>query len=223
MSVCDNLETLRDSIPAACTLIAVSKNQPEEKIREAYNCGQRHFGENRVQELTAKYESLPKDISWHMIGHLQTNKVKFIVPFVSLIHSIDSIRLLEEVNRQGLKNNRIVPCLLQVHIAREETKFGFSADEVRELLHSLPARKLAHIQVQGLMGMATFTTDQQQVRSEFLELKMLFEHMRSSALPENVTMERLSMGMTADYPLAIEAGSTMVRVGTAIFGQRERP
>jgi len=220
MSVQQNLTELKQELPAGCKLIAVSKNQPAEKIMEAYNSGHRIFGENRVQELTGKYELLPKDIEWHLIGHLQSNKVKYIVPFVSMIHSIDSPRLLEEINKQAKKANRVVACLLQVHIAEEDTKFGFSPEEVTDLINAPVWQALTHVKIQGLMGMATFTDDQQQVRREFRSLRSIFDNLRSRQLPAQVTMQELSMGMSGDYKLAIEEGSTMVRVGTAIFGER---
>lgn len=220
MSVKENLEELRQHIPSGCTLIAVSKTQPPEKIIEAYNCGQRVFGENRSQELASKQNILPKDIEWHMIGHLQTNKVKYIAPFVALIHSVDSIKLLEEIDRQAKKSQRVIPCLLQVHIAEEETKFGFSPDEVLRLIESSIWKDLANIEIRGLMGMATFTDDEDQVRREFKSLRVLFDRLKGTSLPANVNMKELSMGMSGDYPLAITEGSTMVRVGTAIFGER---
>ena len=220
MSIGSNLNEIRRNIPAACTLIAVSKTQPVEKIREAYDSGHRHFGENRAQEMQSKYEALPKDIAWHMIGHLQSNKVKYIAPFVALIHSIDSVRLLEEVDRQAGRSNRTIQCLLQVHIAEEESKFGFSADEITALMASSFWHHARNVAVKGLMGMATFTDDQDQVRKEFRTLKALFEKLKSTSLPSAVVMETLSMGMSGDYRIAIEEGSTMVRVGTAIFGER---
>ncbi len=220
MSVQENLEGLRQQLPAGCKLIAVSKTQPVEKIQEAYNAGQRIFGENRAQELASKYEALPPDIEWHMIGHLQTNKVKYIAPFVSLIHSIDSVKLLEEVNRQGKRFNRAIPCLLQVHIAEEETKFGFSLDEVEQAVTSLDWNSLDNVVIRGLMGMATLTDNADQVRREFRSLRMMFEKLCSSALATPVRMEELSMGMSGDYQLAVAEGSTMVRLGTAIFGER---
>ena len=218
MSVSQNLEHLKATLPAACTLIAVSKTQPENKIMEAHEWGQRAFGENRVQELVAKYEALPKDIEWHMIGHLQSNKVKTIAPFVALIHSVDSIKLLEEINRQGARLDRAIPCLLQVHIAEEDTKFGFAPDEVEALMASGKWEELRHVRVIGLMGMATFTNDTDQVRREFRGLKGLFEKLRSAKLPPPVRMEELSMGMSGDFRIALEEGSTMIRVGTTIFG-----
>ena len=221
MSISENLTSLTRDIPTGCTLIAVSKTQPIENIRDAYDWGQRVFGENRAQELASKYELLPKDIEWHMIGHLQTNKVKYIAPFVHLIHSVDSEKLLEEINRQGQKLNRIIPCLFQIHIAEEETKFGFSAPEVLELVSSGIMKGLRYIQVKGLMGMATFTENEQQVQKEFRNLRLLFEKLRSAPLPDAITMEELSMGMSGDYKIAIREGSTMIRVGTAIFGDRK--
>ena len=220
MTIQDNLTGLKRALPAGCTLIAVSKTQPVEKILEAYACGHRAFGENRAQEMASKHEALPGDIAWHMIGHLQTNKVKYIASFVSLIHSIDSFKLLEEVDRQGAKSNREIPCLLQVHIAREETKFGFSPEEVMALVADGSWARWKNIRVRGLMGMATFTDNMEQVRSEFRIVKVLFENLKKQALPPSVTMEELSMGMSNDYRIALEEGSTMVRVGTAIFGAR---
>jgi pyridoxal phosphate enzyme (YggS family) len=220
MSVRDNLTAFSKKIPAGCTLIAVSKTQPLDKITEAYDWGQRVFGENRAQELASKYDALPKDIQWHMIGHLQTNKVKYIAPFVSLIHSVDSMRLLEEINSQGRKNNRIIPCLLQVHIAEEETKFGFSPEEVPEVIASLEGRSFDNASVEGLMGMATFTGDRDQVRREFRTLKSLFDQLRTTEGPYAKKLRHLSMGMSGDYDIAVEEGSTMVRIGTSIFGGR---
>ena len=220
MSVQENIASLRRDVPPACTLIAVSKMQPLEKIKEAYAAGQRAFGENKAQEMVPKYETLPKDIEWHMIGHLQTNKVKYIAPFVTLIHSVDSVKLLDEVNRQGARFKRLIPCLLQVHIAEEETKFGFSPDEITDLLASNVWSGLRNIKIKGLMGMATFTDNDEQVRREFRGLKTLFDQLASTRLPKEVEMRELSMGMSGDYKIAIEEGSTMVRVGTAIFGER---
>lgn len=220
MSIIERLTEIRERIPEACTLIAVSKTQPVKKILEAYAAGQRVFGENRAQELAAKYEALPKDIQWHMIGHLQTNKVKYIASFVHLIHSVDSFKLLEEINRQAAKYERIIPCLLQIHIAEEETKFGFSSEEVLSLLSSPNWDELRNIQVKGLMGMATFTQDERQIRKEFKSLKSLYVRLQGERRPVNVRMEILSMGMSGDYPIALEEGSTMIRVGTAIFGSR---
>lgn len=220
MIIKNNLEQILRTIPKGCKLIAVSKTHPAETVLQAYEAGQRIFGENKVQELVAKYEALPKDIEWHLIGHLQSNKVKYVAPFVHLIHSIDSLKLLQEVDKQGSKNGRIIPCLLQVHIAQEETKFGFSAEEVETLLKSSELADLKSIQLVGLMGMASFTENHQQVRNEFKSLKALFEKLKRQPLPANVRMTELSMGMSGDYPMAIEEGSTMVRVGSAIFGNR---
>jgi pyridoxal phosphate enzyme (YggS family) len=220
MNIKNNINILRQSLPDTCKLVAVSKTKSIEMILEAYKGGQRVFGENKVQELEDKYEQLPKDIEWHMIGHLQSNKIKYIAPFVTLIHSVDSIKLLEEINKQGLKVKRVIPCLLQVHIAEEETKFGFSADELQEVIKQDQFNQLHHVNVVGLMGMATFTDDQRQIRKEFNSLRILFDHLKTMALPANVTMRELSMGMSGDYKIAIEEGSTLIRVGSAIFGGR---
>lgn len=220
MSVRENLEALTQRLPAGCTLIAVSKTQPVEKIREAFEWGQRAFGENRAQEMAAKHEALHGEIQWHMIGHLQSNKVKYIASFVHLIHSVDSPKLLEEINRQAAKAGRVIPCLLQIHIAEEESKFGFSPEEVRALIASGNLDGMKNIAVVGLMGMATFTNDRERVRREFRNLKDLFEQLKSGHLPASVEMRELSMGMSGDYEIAIEEGSTMIRVGTAIFGER---
>jgi len=201
-------------------LIAVSKTQPIEKIKEAYDAGQRLFGENKAQEMMAKHQTLPKDIEWHMIGHLQTNKIKYIASFVSLIHSVDSMKLLEEIDKQGQKADRIIPCLLQVHIASEETKFGFDSEEVTSLIFSPAFANLKNITVTGLMGMATFTDNQDTIRKEFQSLRKLFDELKNRELPLNTTMKDLSMGMSSDYKIAIQEGSTLVRIGTAIFGER---
>ena len=223
MSLQQNLKEIATKIPAGVTLIAVSKTQPAEKISELYAAGHRVFGENRAQELAMKYDVLPRDIQWHMIGHLQTNKIKYIAPFVHLIHSVDSEKLLAEINRQGSKLGRVIPCLLQVHIAEEETKFGFSPDELGQLLASRGMEEMKNVSVRGLMGMATFTSDEGQVRREFRMLRSLFEKLKDSVSPLNVKMEELSIGMSGDFHIAIEEGSTMVRVGTAIFGERIKP
>ena len=220
MSIESNLVHLRSSLPPTVKLIAVSKTHPVDRIRQAYDAGHRIFGENKVQELTPKYEALPKDIVWHMIGHLQSNKVKYIAHFVSLIHSVDSVKLLDEVNKQAAKAKRIIPVLLQVHIAKEETKFGFSEEEITSFIASLRPESFPHVEVKGLMGMATFTENTEQVRSEFKTLKVLFEKLRSSSLPSIFKLTELSMGMSGDYRIAIEEGSTMIRVGSAIFGDR---
>ncbi|MBK9729747.1 MAG: YggS family pyridoxal phosphate-dependent enzyme [Chitinophagaceae bacterium] len=201
------------------TLVAISKTKPAEEIRSVYEEGQRIFGENKVQELTDKYEALPKDIQWHLVGHLQTNKIKFVAPFVSLIHSIDSLKLLEEVNKLAKRNGRTQDVLLQIYIAREETKFGLSFDEARDLLFDKSVSALQNISIKGMMGMSTFTDDPIQVRKEFRSLKVFFEEMKSYR-SENFKPEILSMGMSGDYKIAVEEGSNMVRIGSAIFGAR---
>jgi pyridoxal phosphate enzyme (YggS family) len=219
MNIKNNIEKFTQTLPAGCRLIAVSKTQPIEKIQEAYAAGQRLFGENKAQELTSKFESLPKDFEWHMIGHLQSNKVKYIVPFVNLIHSIDSLKLLAEVDKQAKKIGRVVDCLLQVHIAAEDTKYGFSESEIFETFQAEQFKSLTHIRIVGLMGMATLTENQAQIRNEFKSLKTLFDKIKTMSVP-SVTMKELSMGMSSDYKIAIEEGSTLIRVGTAIFGER---
>lgn len=187
---------------------------------EAYEAGQRVFGENKIQEMAEKFEQMPKDIEWHMIGHVQTNKVKFMASFVSLVHGVDSLRLLEEINKQALKNNRVIDCLLQVHIAEEETKFGLSESELNELLQSESFSQLKNIKIKGLMGMATFTDNQNQIEKEFKHLKSVFDRLSQTQKTDNYEMKILSMGMSGDYQLAIECGSTMVRIGSSIFGTR---
>jgi PLP dependent protein len=220
MNIKNNINNLRQGIPPDCRLIAVSKTHSIEKIKEAYDAGQRIFGENRVQELTPKFDALPKDIEWHMIGHMQSNKVKYIAPFVHLIHSVDTYNLLQEINKQATKASRTIPCLLQVHIAEEESKFGFSETEVSELLQTEDLKKLDHVHIVGLMGMATFTENKEQVRKEFKGLKSFFDKLKSTTVPSNASMKELSMGMSSDYQIAVEEGSTMIRVGSAIFGER---
>ncbi|MCE7863542.1 MAG: YggS family pyridoxal phosphate-dependent enzyme [Bacteroidetes bacterium CHB5] len=221
MVIKKNIDNLRVELgSASCRLIAVSKTQPVSLIKQAYDAGQRVFGENKAQEMAAKHKELPADIAWHMIGHLQTNKVKYIAPFVALIHSVDSEKLLEEINKQALKNNRTIKCLLQVYIAQEETKFGWAIQEVQPLLTPEFAQKYPAVEIVGLMGMATFTQNKEQIRNEFGNLKRLFDTLKQSELPANVTMTELSMGMSADYKIAIEQGSTLIRIGTAIFGAR---
>jgi len=219
MDIKINIKTINETLVAGCKLIAVSKTQPLEKINEAYQTGQRIFGENKAQEMLAKYEALPKDIEWHMIGHLQSNKVKYIAAFVSLIHSVDSVKLLEEINKQGQKINRVIPCLLQMYIANEDTKFGFSQEEVIELLNNYPS-SFSHVHLKGLMGMASFTNDQEQIRIEFRGLKEFFEKIRTMLLPPLVEMKELSMGMSGDYLIGMSEGSTLVRIGTGVFGER---
>lgn len=220
MNINNNIKYLNETLPPSCKLVAVSKTQPLENLIKAYQAGQRIFGENKVQELAPKYEALSKDIEWHMIGHLQSNKVKYIAPFVSLIHGVDSYSLLKEINKQGKKINRRISCLLQIFIAEEETKFGFSEDEVWQMIRDTSFSELNHINIIGLMGMATFTGDQDLVRKEFRRLKAFFDTLKSQPLAEQVAMIELSMGMSSDYQIAVEEGSTMVRVGTAIFGNR---
>jgi pyridoxal phosphate enzyme (YggS family) len=217
MSVRENLSRILKSIPGSVTLVAVSKTKPNELIMEAYESGQRDFGENYVQELSSKHEQLPKEIRWHFIGHLQSNKVKYIAPFVHLIHGIDSLKLLREVDKQAAKNSRKINCLLQVHIASEETKFGFSAEECFDLVKSGEIEKLQNVNVCGLMGMATNTEDEKHIREEFRGLKQLLSRLRELK-PE---MKTLSMGMSSDYLMAIEEGSNMIRIGSTIFGERD--
>lgn len=203
-----------------CKLIAVSKTKPQELILEAYDAGQRIFGENKVQELVGKYENLPKDIEWHMIGHLQSNKVKYIAPFVHLIHSVDSLKLLKEINKQGLKNDRVIDCLLQVYIADEDTKYGLNKDELIELVKSDTFHSFNNVKITGLMGMATNTDDQSQIQQEFHSLKAMFEELSQQLSVPNISLSEISMGMSGDYPIAIKEGSTLIRVGSAIFGSR---
>ena len=219
MSIKDNLLKIKSSLPEHVTLVAVSKTKPVADLMEAYNAGQRIFGENKIQEMTEKWEQMPKDIQWHMIGHIQTNKVKFMAPYVSLIHGVDSLKLLEEINKQALKNNRIIECLLQIHIAEEETKFGLNEDELQNLLASESFINLKNIKIVGLMGMATFTENQNQIKKEFEHLKSIFDTKKSLSIV-NCQLSILSMGMSGDYQLAIERGSTMVRIGSSIFGGR---
>jgi len=213
------IETLKE-IPGNVQLVAVSKTKPNEDIIEAYNEGQRVFGENKVQELTTKYEELPKDIQWHMIGHLQRNKVKYIAPFVSMIHAVDSLRLLKEINKQAKKNERVINCLLQFHIAEESTKFGLDLSEAKELLSSDEFKAMENISICGVMGMATFTDNEDQVKREFKELKKIFSELKDSFFKDNAAFKEISMGMSGDYKIAIEEGSTLVRIGSSIFGAR---
>ncbi len=221
MDIKNNIKDFKNYLSdKPCKLVAVSKTKPVTMIQEAYDAGERIFGENRAQEMAEKYEQLPNDIEWHMIGHLQRNKVKYIAPFVHLIHSIDSPRLLKEVNKQAKKNDRIIACLLQMHIAKEETKFGLDEAELEELLTSEQIKTYENVKIIGLMGMATFTEDHERVRKEFQYLKGLFDKCKNMTLPANVVMEELSMGMSGDYELALEEGSTMIRVGSKIFGAR---
>jgi pyridoxal phosphate enzyme (YggS family) len=218
--IAKELELIKGIIPVSVTLVAVSKTKPIELLKEAYAAGQRHFGENRVQELEEKYNALPKDICWHMIGHLQSKKVKTIAPFVHLIHGVDSFKLLAEINKQALKNNRTIDCLLQFFIAQEETKFGFDLEEALEMLSSNEFAALKNIRLVGIMGMATFTDDTDQIRSEFKTLASYFDQLKSTHFSNQPSFKEISMGMSGDYAIAIEEGSTMVRIGSAIFGGR---
>ncbi|MGM9817650.1 MAG: YggS family pyridoxal phosphate-dependent enzyme [Paludibacteraceae bacterium] len=221
-SIEQNIAQIRKQIPQNIDLVCVSKFHHQEAVLQAYNCGERLFGESRVQELLLKYNDLPKDIQWHFIGHLQRNKVRQIVPFVSLIHSVDSVELLDEINRCAEKNNRVVKVLLQVHIAQEEHKFGFSPEELKVFCNSYKAQEYPYVTISGLMGMATFTDDTEQIRREFSSLSRLFSEIQSSGIFCAETFKVLSMGMSDDFPLAIENGSTMVRIGSSIFGLRHK-
>ncbi|MBO0341218.1 MAG: YggS family pyridoxal phosphate-dependent enzyme [Bacteroidota bacterium] len=216
MSIKDNLNTIKSELPEGVTLVAVSKTKPNKDIMEAYEAGQRVFGENKVQEMVQKWEDLPKDIEWHMIGHVQRNKVKYMAEFVSLIHGVDSPRLLKEINKQAKKYDRVIPCLLQIHIAEEDTKFGLDQAELDELIESDAFKAMEHIKIVGLMGMATFTDDEEQVRKEFAQLKSMFDDLKTKL--NDITI--LSMGMSGDYKIAIGQGSNMVRIGSSIFGAR---
>lgn len=215
-----NYKEVLNTIPNDVCLVAVSKTKPIDAILEKYNQGQRIFGENKVQELVAKYEGLPKDIEWHLIGHLQTNKVKYIAPFVSLIHSVDSLKLLKEVNKEAKKNNRVINCLLQFHIAQEETKYGLNLEEAKSLLESEEFIQMENVSVVGIMGMASFSDDENQVRDEFRILENTFSILKSHYFKFNDNFKEISMGMSGDYKVAIEEGSTMIRVGSLIFGNR---
>jgi pyridoxal phosphate enzyme (YggS family) len=212
MSISENIKHITNQLPISVTLIAVSKTKPNDMLLEAYNAGQRDFGENYVQELVNKYEQLPKDINWHFIGHLQSNKVKYIAPFVHLIHGVDSFSLLKEISKHAQKNNRVIDCLLQIYIAKEETKFGFDFKEASQILNSNEFKDLKNISIKGFMAMASNTDDKAQIRKEFTSLKEF-----SRSYPD---LKILSFGMSSDYPLAIEEGSTMIRVGSSIFGER---
>jgi len=220
MSIAENLSSIKIELPEHVKLIAVSKTYPAENILEAYQTGHKIFGENKVQELVEKFEQLPKDMEWHLIGHLQSNKVKYIAPFVSLIHSVDSFKLLQEINKQAIKNNRVISCLLQIYIASEETKFGLSEEECLALIHSSAFKELNNIKIVGLMGMASNTEDTNQIKKEFGHLNKFFNQLSSSIQLPNINWKELSMGMSSDYKIAIEEGSTLVRVGSSIFGKR---
>ena len=216
MSIAENLKRIKESIPNGVTLVAVSKTKPEAVIMQAYNTGHKVFGENKIQEMVTKQQEMPDDVEWHMIGHLQRNKVKYIAPFVSLIHSVDSLKLLREIDKRANQHNRIIPCLLQVKIAEEESKFGLSEEEVLEILKSDDLSSLNNIRIKGLMGMATFTDDQEQLKREFGSLGRFY-----SSVKDQYQFTTLSMGMSDDFRLAIELGSNMIRVGSAIFGSRQ--
>ena len=214
MDIGKNITSLLEKLPSTVELVAVSKTKSNEEILEAYNAGQRKFGENKIQDMTRKYEILPKDIQWHMIGHVQSNKVKYMAPYVSLIHGVDSLKLLKEINKQAQKNNRIIDCLLQIHIATEESKYGLSVQESQQAIKI--AKELPHLRIKGLMGMASFTEDQKQIEREFAGLKSLYDQYIEQKIPLKV----LSMGMSGDFLIAIEQGSNMIRVGSKIFGPR---
>lgn len=218
--IAQQLKKITAELPSTVQLIAVSKTKPNEDLLVAYDANQRHFGENKVQELCEKYQSLPKDIHWHLIGHLQTNKVKYIAEFIHLIHAVDSLKLLQEINKQAQKHKRIIRCLLQFHIAKEETKFGLNYTEAKEILSSLAYQSLAHIEIVGVMGMASFVEDEQQITAEFKELKQTFTTLKEHFFVNKPSFCEISMGMSGDYALAIQNGSTMIRIGSTIFGRR---
>lgn len=216
----EEIKSIQESLPGHVRLVAVSKFHPIEALEEAYAAGQRVFGESKVQEMTTKYEALPKDIEWHFIGHLQTNKIKYMAPYVALIHGVDSFKLLKEINKQAIKAGRTIPCLLQIHIAREETKFGFSFDECRQMLEEGCWKELTHVSINGLMGMATNTDDESIIQQEFRSLETFFQEVKDAYFSNQPAFKEISMGMSDDYPLAIAEGSTLVRIGSKIFGQR---
>jgi pyridoxal phosphate enzyme (YggS family) len=220
MQTAERLNEIKSELPEGVRLVAVSKTKPPETILGAYHAGHTIFGENKVQELVSKYEMLPKDIEWHMIGHLQRNKVRFIAPFVTLIHGVDSLKLLKEINKEGMKNSRSIPCLLQIRIAREESKFGLLPYEAEELLRSADFGAMQNISIDGLMGMATYTPDENIIRSEFQKLYSIFRTIREKFFPDSNHFRELSMGMSNDYKIAIEEGATLVRIGSSIFGER---
>jgi len=220
MSVAENIQRIRNSIPETARLVAVTKTQPPEIILEAYKAGHKVFGENKAQEMAVKWQQLPNDAEWHFIGHLQSNKVKYIAPFVHLIHSVDSLKLLGEINRQALKCGRIIPCLLQFHIATEETKFGLNQSEAIDLLQSPEFAAMQNVRICGVMGMATFTSNTSLIRSEFRGLKASFQQLKDQIFADKPDFCEISMGMSDDYLLALEEGSTIIRVGSAIFGHR---
>jgi pyridoxal phosphate enzyme (YggS family) len=220
MGIAEKLQAIEEKLPSHVTLVAVSKTKPDEAILEAYHAGHRDFGENKVQDLVAKQERLPADIRWHMIGHLQSNKVKYLAPFVYLLHGVDSLKLLDVVNREAEKNERVIDCLLQVRIALEETKFGLPEEELMQLIRSDPFSEMNHIRIRGLMGMATYTENSKQIREEFRQLKRIFDRLKDSHFEEQESFDLLSCGMSGDFELAIQEGSNMVRIGSLIFGLR---
>jgi pyridoxal phosphate enzyme (YggS family) len=220
MGIAEKLNAVRKELPEGVVLVAVSKTKPDAMIMEAYEAGHRDFGENKVQDLAAKAERLPKDIRWHMIGHLQTNKVKYLASFVHMIHGVDSLKLLRTIDKEALKNKRIIDCLLQIRIAEEESKFGLSREEAMEILASDDFAEMHHIRLCGLMGMATYTQNREQIRSEFQHLKRIFDELKTSFFAQKEYFEHCSFGMSGDYTLAVEEGSTMVRIGSLIFGLR---
>lgn len=222
MSIAENILEIRKDVPEGVTLVAVSKYQPINSLEQAYQAGERVFGESRAQEMAEKYNQLPKDIQWHMIGHLQTNKVKYIAPFVSLIHSVDSLELLQQIDRQAAKNNRVIDCLIQLHVAAEESKFGFIPGEASVMLGSDEFSKLEHIRVRGVMGMATHTDNMERVEADFKAIKHEFDLLKTSFFAKSDYFDTISMGMSGDFQLAIKEGSTMVRIGTTIFGERKK-
>jgi pyridoxal phosphate enzyme (YggS family) len=220
MDVQENLKKIRSDLPPHVRLVAVSKTKPVEMIQAAYDVGQRDFGENKAQDVAAKYPQLPKDIRWHFIGHLQTNKVKYIAPFVHLIHAADSLKILKEINKQALKNNRVIDCLLEFHIAQEESKFGLNRATAEEIFNAEEYKALKNIRICGVMGMATYTDDTEQIRSEFRHLKAIFQELKEKYFAEAPHFKEISMGMSGDYPIAVEEGATIIRVGSKIFGPR---
>jgi len=220
MSIAENIDHIKANLPANVQLVAVSKTKPAKYLMEAYDHDQRAFGENKVQEMVWKQDELPKDIEWHFIGHLQSNKVKFIAPFVHLIHGVDSFKLLKAIDAEAKKIDRIIPCLLQFHIAEEETKFGLSMEEAADILNSAEFKMFENVQLSGVMGMATYTDDENQIRKEFACLKTCFEKLKSDYFSEASEFREISMGMSGDYRIAVEEGSTMVRIGSTIFGER---
>lgn len=220
MTIAENLNLIKQNLPDNVTLVAVSKTKPVADLMEAYEAGQRIFGENKIQEMTEKWQLMPKDIEWHMIGHVQSNKVKYMVPYVKLIHGVDSLKLLKEINRQAVRWRKNIHCLLQIHIAEEETKFGLNEQELEELLHSEEFKAMTNIKIVGLMGMATFTNNQEKIKREFNHLKKIFDALKNQPTTQNLQPTTLSMGMSGDYQIAIDCGSTMVRIGSSIFGGR---